>query len=274
MNIGCFQQPVENFQLWRARGCNFVVGPELGNPEKLTTKEWCKAAADAGLMVVGNKFCIRDSFVPPNLLAWFLDDEPNSSNHNTPLATIKAQRDQFKHLKDAPIWLNLAGDQITNQHGKVTQQYVDYCSVADLVLSDWYVKNREFDRYPISFIGDCLEYLRLCGARSMGTTLECSWQKLNNASPKGRAPTPDELECEAMNAITHGAGVLIYFSTATGYGWPQNYDPTTYEVSDRMMELNSKLIRFSQGTVVPKIGDLMHNVSLQVDGKTVFSQEV
>lgn len=280
MNIGCFQQPKENFATWKSRGCDFVIGPEFGNPERISSKDWCKAASDAGLMVVGNKFLLRDKFVPENLLAWYLDDEPNEPNHATSLSTIVLQKAAFKNLSPVPVWLNLGGDQITSQKGKITQQYIDYSVLADCVLSDWYVKNRQFDRYPISFIGDCCEYLHNCGAKSLGSFIECSWQKLNKASPLGRCPSPDEFECEVMNAVTHGASKIVYFSTrgfiepGSTDGWPQNYDPTPKEISDRMSLVNMRLKAFADGIPVRANGDVKHIVSLQRDGKTIFTQEI
>jgi hypothetical protein len=242
--VACYQQPVQNLATWRARGCNAVVGPELGNPPRLTVRQYCDAAAREGLWIIGNRKLLEANYRPANLLASALDDEPDASNHNTPPALVRAQAEAFRRLApDVPVWLNLAGDRITSAGAKDAQNYADWIAAADVVSEDWYPINRQFARYPIALKGQALEYLKSKGARALWDVVECNWQKLNKADKRGRGPTADEIEQQVNLALAKGATGIVYFSTCDSgaYGWPQSYDPTESEQALRITAINARL---------------------------------
>lgn len=275
MLLGCFQQPIANFATWKKRGCNYVVGPELGVPEIISSKDWCKAAADNGLSVVGNKFLLRDKHRPPNLIGWYLDDEPNETNHNTPIEKVEQQAAGFKAIDNTcPIWLNLGGDKLTGPPSPADMPiYLRYAKLADRLSYDWYVKNREFGRYPTYFNGASLRFLSSIGARSLGAMAECSWQRLNNSSPVGRCPTSDEFEIAVMNMVCNGATAITYFSTSVPMGFPQGYDPTPPDVAKRMTMLNAKLSGWASG-IMPDAVTSQRLLTVSLGDRVLFEQKV
>jgi hypothetical protein len=253
--FGCYQQPISNFSTWKQRGCNYVVGPELGKPPTTTSKDWCKAAADAGLLVVGNSQLLRDKFRPPNLIAWYLDDEPNETNHNTPIDVIQKQAADFRNLDHTiPVWVNLGGDRLTGPPGAVEEAKLkQIVNTVDLVSFDWYVMNREFARYPEYFNGQCLKYLASLGAARLGAMQECSWLELNNKSPKGRSPSVEEFERSVMHKVVNGASAITFFTTIQGADWPADYDKTPADIAACMPILTRKIMDWAEGIVTPPI---------------------
>lgn len=256
--IGVWFPPPENFAAWKARGCNFVLGPELGNPQRMTPLIWTAKAFDPGLAVVGNF-----EYRPPNLLAWFVPiDEPNA--HNIPIAQVKAYVDKFTALDPTvPIVISLAGDQISNDDaGKTVPYYAALAALSPRIvfLVNYYVCNRNPERYlPLHLNARVIVRLRnwLIGtlARPIWLAVECSWQRLDAQQPQGRCPTADEMEGQINEAIAAGAAGLVYFATATKNatieggkpgppdpGWPARYDPPVdVSIPQRMVQIAARL---------------------------------
>lgn len=242
--VAAYQQPLELLSTWKALGVNAVVGPELGNPERVTSKQWCDETQRLGLSVIGNKFLIRDSYRPPNLIATIVSDEPTSANHNFPVSQIEAEAAAFRRLApDVPVICNHAGDKLTSAGARDYGLYEGYVKAVDVSWGDWYPVNREYARYPLDFKRRELEFLKARGAKRIGSVIEASWQKLNRASDKGREPTPDEFEAQVQIALNAGAEYIVYFTTCDSgaYGWPQSYFPTSPELQARMTLVNARL---------------------------------
>jgi hypothetical protein len=242
--IAAYQQPLEYLAEWKALGVNAVVGPELGNPERVTSKQWCEEAQRLGLYVIGNKFLIRDSYRPPNLIATIVSDEPTSSNHNFPVSQIEAEAAAFRTLAPGiPVICNHAGDKLTSAGQRDWPLYEQYVKAVDISWSDWYPVNREFARYPLSFKEKELTFLKNRGAKEVGSVIEASWQKLNRGDARGREPTPDEFEKQVDIALANGARWVVYFTTSDSgaYGWPKSYFPTSPELKVRMSMVNARL---------------------------------
>jgi hypothetical protein len=242
--IAAYQQPLEYLAEWKALGVNAVVGPELGNPERVTSKQWCDEAQRLGLSVIGNAFLIRDSYRPPNLIATIVSDEPTSANHNFPVSQIEAEAAAFRRLApDVPVICNHAGDKLTSAGARDYGLYEGYVRAVDVSWGDWYPVNREFARYPLTFKRDELLFLRARGAKRLGSVIEASWQKLNRGDSRGREPTPEEFETQVNIALANGAEYIVYFTTCDSgaYGWPRSYFPTSPELKVKMSAVNARL---------------------------------
>jgi hypothetical protein len=247
--ISCYQQPLENLAVWKARGCNAAIGPELGNPPRTTGAKWCAEAARLGMGVIGNSTLLKDKFVPPNLIAWYVDDEPNEDNHITTTGMpmlVAAQAQAMRALKNVPVICNFGGDKLTSagpRDNALYEAYIRIPGAPDVFGNDWHVINRQAERYPISFQAKANDYLKERGAKVLLQHVETTWQWLNNGDPKGRQPTADEVEQEVRQAVEHGASYIVYFSTTQSghWGWPQSYDTTPPDVSTRISALSAWL---------------------------------
>src|SRR5206468_1107571 len=59
-----YYPPIENLATVKARGCNAIVGPELGNPPHVTIKQYCDEAQRLGLGIIGDKKLLVAGYVP------------------------------------------------------------------------------------------------------------------------------------------------------------------------------------------------------------------
>jgi hypothetical protein len=261
--IGVFSQPVSSFAKWRARGINTLVShePESG---KMPKADWEAAAAAAGLFFMdypGVLPLMAAEGTQPYRLAWMQDDEPdltrtpNASTNpdgTTPAGYLKGRYDACKAANPSmPVFLNLAGPQFTSDAYK-GEKHLPYIQAADWLAHDWYVKNKNFARYPVDLIGKAMD--RLAAWSSTGITatppvmtpgkgkpqfvfIECSDQKI--AGALGRAPTPDEMEAEVNLAVARGAKGIIYFPQRPPPGFM--FDAMTPDLVTRMTAINAKL---------------------------------
>ncbi len=255
--IAVFSQRISSFATWKARGINCLVShePEGGRVKK---SDWEAAAASAGLYFLDYP-SPDDSDLPneakqPFRLAFMQDDEPDLSRYapNSPGATADGWTHpdllmaRYRRCKSAapnlPVLVNFAGPNVTPIYYNGAK-HLPYIATADWLAHDWYVKNRNFARYPVSFIGDAIDRLKAWSAspaqpagKPQFAFIECSDQKV---SPLGRCPTPDEVEEEIMLAVAKGAKGIIYFPQKPPPGFV--YDAMPPEIVDRITRINADL---------------------------------
>jgi hypothetical protein len=152
-----------------------------------------------------------------------------------------------------PVFVNFAGTAVTPEYYK-GEKHLPYIAAADWLAHDWYVKNRNFDRYPVSLIGKAMDRLaQWSNGKPQFVFIECSDQKV---SPQGRAPTPDEMEEEVNLAIAKGAKGIIYFPQRPPPGF--QFDAMTPDLVDRMAQINARLAGPSAPAQnEPRIEDLL-----------------
>ncbi|MEZ0263678.1 MAG: hypothetical protein ACAI43_03045 [Phycisphaerae bacterium] len=265
--IGVFSQRVSDMAKWKARGINCLVShePEGGRVKKA---DWEAAAASHGLYFMDypspDDAELRAEAAQPFRVAWMQDDEPdlNRLPPNSPGATdqgwthpdVLAAR--YARCKSAapgvPVFVNFAGPNITPLPYK-GDRHAGYIAAADWLGHDWYVKNRNADRYPISFVGDAIDRLAAWSTtpampkgKPQIAIIECSDQKI---SPLGRAPTPDEVEETIMLCVGKGVKGICYFPQKPPPGFV--YDAMPPAIVERITRVNAELHRRFNGTPMP-----------------------
>jgi hypothetical protein len=135
-----------------------------------------------------------------------------------------------------PVFVNFAGTAVTPD-AYPGNKHLPYIAAADWLGHDWYVKNKNWQRYPIDLIGKAMDRLALwSNNKPQLAFIECSEQKI---SPLGRAPTPDEVEQEVNLAVAKGARGIIYFPQRPPPGF--QYDAMSPELVARMTSINAQL---------------------------------
>jgi hypothetical protein len=163
---------------------------------------------------------------------------------------------------DLPVFCNFSGPTVTSDAYK-GEKHLAYLAAADWLGHDWYVKNKNWQRYPIDHIGKAMD--RLAAWSAIGPTnappvmtpggpgkpqlvfIECSDQKISNL---GRAPTADEMEAEINLAVARGARGIVYFPQRPPPGF--QFDAMTPDLADRMTAVNARLaLAFNQTSPSP-----------------------
>lgn len=252
--IGVWYQPASNFDKWKARGINTLVGCPLG-AEGVSREQWMDAARKAGFFYIvkptDDPEDLKKDLVDPNLLAWEQPDEPDGAG-DLPPEKIIANYKAWKAAGDKPIFLNVDG---WKTQYRPTADYLQYFQGADWIGFDYYVINRGEGPGNIARLGERLDKIKLWtgGKKKIYVFIESSDQDLKitdwAATPdatgkpigtKMRGPTADEMKREIEVSVAHGAAGIIYFPDVIGKGW-ENFDGTTPECEAMMKDLNAKL---------------------------------
>jgi hypothetical protein len=213
--------------------------------------DWESAATAAGLYFMDypsdDDAQLRIEAAQPNRLAFMQDDEPdltrtpntdrtNADGWTRPeLLAVRYARCKAA-APNLPVFVNFAGTAVTPD-AYPGNKHLPYIAAADWLAHDWYVKNKNWQRYPIDLIGKAMDRLALwSNNKPQLAFIECSDQKI---SPLGRAPTPDEVEQEVNLAIAKGAKGIIYFPQRPPPGF--QYDAMSPELVDRMTRINARL---------------------------------
>jgi hypothetical protein len=259
--IGVFSQPTSSFAKWKARGINTLVShePEGGRIKKA---DWESAATAAGFWFMDypsdDPATMALEAQQPMRLAFMQDDEPDLTREltdarNIPDGPYKGWRKpepfvaRYQACKAAapnmPVFCNFAGPQVTPDAYTHGGGHLPYLAVTDWVAHDWYVKNKNWQRYPVSLIKKAYDRLAAwSGNKTQFVFIECSDQKI---SPLGRLPTADEVEEEVNLAVSLGARGIIYFPQRPPPGF--QFDAMPPDVATRVVAINARL----GGTVAP-----------------------
>ena len=252
--IGVWYQPASNFDLWKARGINTLIGCPLG-AEGVSREQWMEAARKAELFYVAkpteDSDDLKTDLADANLLAWEQPDEPDGAS-NLPPEKIIANYKAWKAAGNKPVFLNIDG---WKTQYRPAPDYIQYFQGADWVGFDYYIINRGEGPENINRLGERLEKIKLWtgGKKKIFVFIECSDQNLKvsdwggtadaTGKPIGtrmRGPTAAEMKKEIEVSVAHGAAGIIYFPDVIGKGW-EKFDGTTPECETVMKELNAKL---------------------------------
>ena len=258
--IAVFSQPLSSFAKWKSRGINTLVShePEGGRVKK---SDWEAAATAAGLFFMDypadDDAQLKIEAAQPYRLAFMQDDEPDLTR--TP-NTDRTNADgwtkpelcaaRYARCKAAapnlPVLVNFAGTAVTPD-AYPGNKHLPYIAAADWLAHDWYVKNKNWQRYPVDLIGKAMDRLALWSDnKPQFAFIECSDQKI---SPLGRAPTPDEMEQEVNLAVAKGAKGIIYFPQRPPPGF--QYDAMSPDLVDRLISINTRLANNPLPTPTP-----------------------
>ncbi len=180
-------------------------------------------------------------------IAFMHDDEPDmtrqpNTDRTNPDGWTKPELLAARYARckaaahNLPVFVNFAGTAVTPD-AYPGNKHLPYLAAADWIAHDWYVKNKNWQRYPTSLIGKAMDRLALwSGGKPQFVFIECSDQRI---SPLGRMPTPDEVEEEVNLAVSKGARGIIYFPQRPPPGF--QYDAMPPEIVDRIIQINARL---------------------------------
>jgi hypothetical protein len=251
--IACWVPSLYELDKWARRGINVAWFNQRLNPKEKPVEEYVARAQAAGLKMwrypaqfmepaLDPSFDQRDS----TLIAYSMLDEP-VLHHKTP-DDMKEQARAFRAANPKlKLVLNLEGDKFVmpNPSQKVIDENTGYMEACDIGFVDWYVKNRNADRYPLSHLWTAVERLCVWGkGKPVGAFIECSNQRI---SPEGREPTPGEMRAQIVGSIIHGARLISYFPEVPGkkdnkgkqYG--SGNDGTPPQLEEEMVKINRQL---------------------------------
>jgi hypothetical protein len=275
--IGVFSQPLSSFAKWKARGINTLVLSE-SEGGRVKKADWEAAATAAGHYFMDypsdDDAILQNEAKQPLRMAFMQDDEPDltrtpNTDRTYPDGTTKADilAARYARCKAAapnlPVFVNFAGTAVTPEFYK-GEKHLPYIAAADWLAHDWYVKNRNWQRYPVSLIGKAMDRLALwSNNKPQFVFIECSDQKLTST---GRMPTPDEVEEEVNLAVSKGAKGIVYFPQRPQPGF--QYDAMPPEIVERVTQINARLVGVTPPPAQnePTLEDLVTQVN-QLSGR-------
>lgn len=238
--VGVWQQPVENFAAWQARGCNLLV--EIPTPASAhPPAAWVAGAEQRGLWQVRVPVgALAADDVTPHLLAWNQPDEPEGTGVLP--AACAANYAAWKAINPRrPVFMNLDGSRVLGIQGGLTQaSYKPF-----LPCGDWFGS----DIYPVTCWGrsDWIDRPGLAAATLLAWTggkpqlafIETSNQRIG---PSQQA-TPLQVRYEVWHAVVSGCAGIVYFPQQFN---PFNFDGTSPDVVAEIGSLNSDLAAVGQ----------------------------
>lgn len=247
--IGAYVVPVENMDRFKTYGINTLVHSETQGG-RYTQAQWRAEARKRGFKYIdipsGN---IAADEADPNLLAYLLPDEPVM--HKWPVSVWKDVYDTIRNAGGhKPIFGNFSGPDITVAQNEKPpydgSKHKPFIQYADWLCNDWYVKNKNVERYPTSLISDAMNLLdKWSGGKPQLAFVEGGDM---NLSELGRAPTEAEMKEEVRLIMSHPDAIgYIYFTVREagdhGRGYmPFTFDTTTPTMRIAITEINKEML--------------------------------
>lgn len=243
--LSVWAQPIESLPKWKAEGVN-VIFPDTTNLA-VTPSQRRKACADLGLYYIDTMTDIHDTGLldDPYCLAVYPNDEPSN---DAPFYT--ADPVGFQKFVDAwkakwvpilalakarkPIYVNFAGGHVTAARPwHLGQMVKPFAEMADIVSCDWYPINTDASAYWDNWKPDLVDPISLgCktiqqyAARLLKLFFPGKqiWSFIEvckyDDNPKGRAPTPADIQAQADALLKEGVLGISYFAdNFKGAGW-------------------------------------------------------
>jgi hypothetical protein len=269
--IGTFMPTMDEFQKWKDRGVNTMVG-EAGAVDVTTIiAQWDATAKQLGLKEIRHALPNpADDIGNPNLLAWAQNDEPDASGQGYVNSTACMSR--YTTLKSVdpkrPIYINFGGSDVMSALDGAAPSwcpspYTDclLTSTYKLLLAagDW-ISN---DRYPLAgylntgatrgdltLVSQPVDRLAGWSNKPQFDYIETSNQQIISGA---RGVTPDELRAEVWLSIVHGVRGFVYFPQVVGGSQTSN-DGTPADVVTEMTKVNTTVTQIAsvlQGAINP-----------------------
>ena len=196
---------------WTAEAINTAIRVKNGT----SIEAWTTAANAAGLKMIREpRPNPKADSAETGLLAWLLEDEPESRNL---LDSLQTQYQNLKTHNSRPVFFNFAGGMILpfvdhahfqcNGPGDGTGEtcYPSYINTEDWVSQDTYpVDGGDPSLYRLPWVIDKLR--RWAGSKPAFAYIETA--DVHDHRP---APTPAQLRGEIWSAIVHGVRGIFYF---------------------------------------------------------------
>jgi hypothetical protein len=235
--IGVWQQPVENFAAWQARGVNSLVQiptPASAHPPAA----WVAAAEQAGLWQIRIPVAANlTTDATPHLLAYAQPDEPEDGSATA--AQCAANYAAWKVAQPKiPVYCGFDGSRVLGLQGGLTQaNYLPYLATADEFGSDM---------YPVTCWGQtALSWLQYPGGAATKLAswkpstqfvcIECSNQKIGPS----QLATTAQIRYQAWHAVVCGARGIVWFPEQFN---PFNFDATTPAIAAEITRDNADLM--------------------------------
>lgn len=255
--IGVWVPPSYDFQKWKDRGINTMVGVTQD------FETWNAEANRLGLhMIREPRSNPADDNNEPLLLAWSQSDEPDGIYSQVTYNQIQADYNSWKSINPTrPVFINFIGGlnqfDLRGCEDKVYRStcesgdpwYTKYVAGADWISADRYPVN-DGDVTQLNLLGQMVDHLRsLAGNKPVFAFIESADIDPENTT---RGPTPDELRGEIWEVIIHGVRGIWYFPEDVGVTF--QYDNTPPDVAAEMTRQNATITTLSavlQGPINP-----------------------
>ncbi len=247
-----WNEPARHVQDMLALGVNTFVGPEPEDKKHLTpeqfakkSREWIDAVANSDAKCILRepwRYLADGETLPANCVGIIHSiDEP--AGHGIPPSGLQAETDRISAAyPGVRIFLTHAGDKITDikptnaDYAAKVALYKAYAAAIKngttegVQIVDWYTKNRNATRYPITYTSDAVKWLSaITSPTPVYVWLDANDQMLPPPTSMtdgvhldvNREPTPDEETQTADNCVAAGAQGLGFFLTCDSgkYGW-------------------------------------------------------
>ncbi len=251
--IACWVPSMYDLDKWARRGITVAWFNQRINPKEKPLAEYVAKAQAAGLKMWRYPAEFMEPPLDPSfdakdktLIAYSLLDEPilHRKSPDDMKEQAKAFRESNPKMK---LVLNMEGDKFVmpNPSQNVIDQHTGFMEACDIGFVDWYVKNRNADRYPLTHLWTAVERLVVWGkGKPVGAFVECSNQRI---APEGREPTPGEMRAEIVGSIVHGARLIAYFPESPGNKpnkgkqFGSGNDATPPQLEEEMVKINRQL---------------------------------
>jgi hypothetical protein len=268
--IGTFVPTIPEFQKWKDRGVNTMVG-EAGATDLTTIiQQWNDKARSMGLKMIRRPLPNpADDIGNTDLLAWMQDDEPDASGQgyvNIPACTTKYN--SWKQVDpNRPVYINFGGGDVSTAldgpppswcpspytNCVLTSTYQSLIAAADWISNDFYPVTgyvpTTMTRGDLTIIGKPMDRLETWTDKPLFNYIETSSQ---HYIANTRGVTPDELRVEIWLSIIHGVRGYVFFPQVVG-GTTTN-DGTPDDVAAEMTRVNALVTQIApvlQGKINP-----------------------
>jgi hypothetical protein len=197
-----------------------AINTAIRNRGDAELEAWTTAANAAGLKMIREPRANPDADdAETGLLAWMLEDEPESKNL---LATLQTQYQNLKTHNSRPVFFNFSGGMVFNfadgngfqcngpGDGGDETCYPSYINTEDWVSDDIYPVDE--GQPSLWYVPTVIEKLRhWAGSKPAFAYIETATVHSDNSFPFTPAPTPAQLRGEIWSAIVHGVRGIFYF---------------------------------------------------------------
>lgn len=238
MKLASWYRPLDLISFQPSIGVTTLIGYEPGGTLPSTRAQWKGAATAAGLnyilQIPPDDATLIIEGQDPNCIGFDLVDEPNEGIPSTvPVATLALAAGRVRKLApNKKILINFDGSQAESWNP--TFDYKAAAALADIVMLDYYVRNRSGPGPDIKATMTPIlqRFQGYCQNNQMfGFFIETDPQLLNlqGWAPLSCGPSPQDVQAYFDLAKQFNCGIVSLFEDVIGAGWV-SFTSTTQDV--------------------------------------------
>jgi hypothetical protein len=291
-----YQNP-DRFELWADAGINTMIrvrsatDPDAASPQEV--EAWTAKANELGLKMIREpRADLAADDAEPNLLAFFLKDEPDIYDSD-PFPSIEQKAAELRRegTRPIPIFVNFAGWSILHQNAfrygpgdrNPDDFYSRYVALEDWASQDTYAVSQMFRQVGMN-LDDAMATLPLTFnklRRWSPTKPQFAFIETSQHNGTSRLLSPDEFRAQVWLAIVGGARGIFYFAAGDcGHPECRTPDGTQPDVRAELRTQNARITRLThvlQGDINPLSFSVSAPAPLEVgwraseDGNYIFA---